>query len=280
MRPQSALLACRCERRTDALRRRPLHELRDSVAPGTISDHRALDVLQSECSWLIREGRSMSALCTDMCAQANVSSALFVNLLVNDEPVMSRRFGERVVCKPLESNGEVHEKCITQGVQAAFFYQAEFSGPVSIAFGTSFVMGAHTPLLTHEKFTHLTITRFGPALQLNERPLEKAPWCARCSRKFPQCDSSGNCHLHLPNRLIVLSCTCTVEGRVLFHHSGCLPSWAPSHISRKSSSHALYVNNVTRIVNVLQLSNSAPLNLSHNSLIYTSIFVTVFNCIV
>ena len=99
-----------------------------------------------------------------MSAQVNLSSALFVNLLVNGEQVMSRRFGDRVVCKSLESNGEVHEKCITQGVQAAFFYQAAFSGPVSIALGTSVAMGAHMPLLTHEKFTHLTVTRLGPAL--------------------------------------------------------------------------------------------------------------------
>ena len=96
---------------------------------------------------------------------------LFVNLLVNGTAVMTRRFDERLFCLTMQVLPEdpepqkTREKCLKQNVQAEFYYQGAFSGPVSIALGTSIDMGADMPILTAEKLTHLTVTRLGPAFR-------------------------------------------------------------------------------------------------------------------
>lgn len=96
-----------------------------------------------------------------------MSSEMFVHLLVNDAPVMTRRFDARHWCETMEltpadaNPSATREKCLRQNIQAEFFYQGAFNNPVSIALGTSVDMGPHIPVLTSEKFTQLVVTFLG-----------------------------------------------------------------------------------------------------------------------
>ena len=124
--------------------------------------------------------KTLSLYVSRCIVQVRMDRDLFVNLLVNGTTVMSRRFDERLFCMTMQVVPEdpepqkTRERCLKQNVQAEFHYQGAFSGPVSIALGTSVNMGAHMPILIAGKLTHLTVTRLGPDASFRDKQVQRA----------------------------------------------------------------------------------------------------------